>query len=329
MISNFIEKAKDQMQAGPVKFAYFKDVVDQIKRLSEAKNYYDTDLSNIEDALSILEMRSTLGIDSNHDALERFIKAVILYHTPPITPYSGDLPSNWREFIFGNNYHQQVYGHFVSHLLGLRFEENSTATNRIHVDQDIERQATRYDVVSMNYDLILENYAEFVNKTYSPSRPIAFAKSLAQSGAASGTSMLLKLHGSADSARIVVPTWNKDLHKENVETWKLAHDVIRRANEIRFIGYSLPVGDGYVRHFLRAASIDSDHLRRIDVLCYDPAGDVAKRYESFVDRKLLRFRNARTESYLGLQLEKGRPWMSNRGDLDGQLEVAHREFFGL
>lgn len=74
VMSNFLEKSKDLYLKEPEKFKYFQNVFDTIDKMSKCKNYYSTDLFNIEEILSILEMQERL---SNSDFESSFLKYIV------------------------------------------------------------------------------------------------------------------------------------------------------------------------------------------------------------------------------------------------------------
>ena len=60
LMNNFLVKSKDLYFKDKSKYAYFDEVFNLIDEMSVSKNYYNTDLLNIEEILSILEMQSFL-----------------------------------------------------------------------------------------------------------------------------------------------------------------------------------------------------------------------------------------------------------------------------
>ena len=89
---------------------------------------------------------------------------------------------------------------------------------------------------------------------------------------------------------MVAPTWNKSVNKKLKKAWNAAYAALVNANEIRIIGYSLPVADAYVKYLLKAAVTKSDHLRRIDIL-FKPSSTVKSEVQRY--REFITFRNAR------------------------------------
>jgi hypothetical protein len=78
VVRTFLEKSKDLFSENPNKYARFAKVFQQIKELSICKNYFKTDLFNIEDILSLLEMRATLAGQSQvRDDFMQYIRDVM------------------------------------------------------------------------------------------------------------------------------------------------------------------------------------------------------------------------------------------------------------
>jgi len=95
-MSNFLEKSKDLYFLNEDKYEHFYGVFSKIGELSACKNFYNADLFNIEEVLSILEMKSQLDDDSFFDAYVRYIIDVIGYYTPDIIPY-GEACTPWGQ----------------------------------------------------------------------------------------------------------------------------------------------------------------------------------------------------------------------------------------
>jgi hypothetical protein len=96
----------------------------------------------------------------------------------------------------------------------------------------------------------------------------------------------------------VPPTWNKALHPESIPAWRRAFKILKEANHIRIIGYSLPTADSYVKYLLKAAAIEAPHLKSIDVLCLDGDGKVKSRFDEFITFYKYRFVNGSALDYL-------------------------------
>jgi hypothetical protein len=178
----------------------------------------------------------------------------------------------------------------------------------------------------MNYDCVLENAKDYINTHHQVDAPLEFyPKAVAGSQPGEGV-LLAKLHGSIDT-EIVPPTWNKKIHDKILPFWRAAFKAVAEANELRFIGYSLPETDSYFRFFLKAAISQSFNLQRVDVLC---AGtDVPSRYRELFEPNRLHFNPGTTEMYLtsiAKFVEAG--FGTNNRNIDLQsLENAHQRTF--
>ena len=68
---------------------YFRTVRDIIKEVGKVKTYMNFDLRNIEEILSIIEMRSYLENDyESKRVLQEYIKEVIEYYTPDLGEFN-------------------------------------------------------------------------------------------------------------------------------------------------------------------------------------------------------------------------------------------------
>src|SRR5262249_54956052 len=80
--------------------------------------------------------------------------------------------------------------------------------------------------------------------------------------------------------------------------WQAAFSMLQQATQIRVLGYSLADSDMYVRYLLKTAALKSERLKRFDVICLDPSGAVAERYQAFVEHPALRFASASVSEFL-------------------------------
>jgi hypothetical protein len=321
VMSNFLVKSKDMYFDDPGRYGYFEKVLDRIQRMSIVKNYYRADLFNIEEILSISEMSSFVHGHQFRNEFIQYIKDVIEYYTPDIQHY-GQLPSNWQGFAFGNDQRWTAYGYFVTNLCNVRLGTAETKQGTVYTCSRNDDIKAHYAVVSLNYDLVLEKVCAFVNKHFRMDAPMGFC-----GGDADGDGTILaKLHGSLDVGAIVPPTWSKGSHPEIVPAWRRALEELRAANHIRFIGYSLPAADAYVRYLLKAAAIDAPHLKTVDVICWDPTGSARAQYDEFITFANYRFVSGKTQDYLkvlsdltlGREHRFGHPWR--------RLEKSHEAF---
>ncbi len=291
--------------------------------MGKAKNYYNVDLFNIEEILSLLEMEDYVGSSAHKQAYLEYLRDVVKALTP--TFGARDRHDTWQNFQPSNSRLAAEYAAFVATLFGFQWE---TSEDR-HYSTTRLQFGPRYSVITLNYDLVLENTAGLINKAVSPQVPLEFAASLEAAGRQTHVP-LAKLHGSVDPLTIVPPTWNKVANEEVMEAWKLAYRLLADATQIRFVGYSLPASDTYVRYLLASAVLESKHLKRVDAICLDPTEVVESRYRALITYYKFRFRSAdivqyfydlHTRSAQGLAREVGRLIMKF-----DKLEDWHEQF---
>ncbi len=331
VMGNFLFKSKDLYFKDPDKYPHFKQVFDTINKLSVTKNYYDSDLFNIEEILSILEMNEFLeGNKLNIDFI-KYIKDVISFYTPEIIPIGQNLPGNWEDFLFGRDQSAELYGYFVANLMGLTFQKRKsrviiTGTDHEFAAEVASEQTARYSVLSLNYDMVLENVASAIKEHYTSDYNIEFDKSSYDS--TWDSTHLAKLHGCLSNDEIVPPTWAKGTHGSIVPIWKNAFKLLNDANHIRFIGYSLPLADSYIKYLLKAAVIDAPHLKSLDVICMDSDGETKSRYENFFEFNNYRFKNGSVTDYLLLLKDQVKSGAYRKQDCVASLhlEKSHRIF---
>jgi hypothetical protein len=294
LMNNFLMKAKDQYFADE-KYSYFKEVFAEIEELSKIKLYYNSDLFNIEEIISLFEMKAYLSSNRLRKIFNKFIIDVIEYYTLDKDHIEFSMPGNWYDFIFGGERIHRLYGYFVASLLGLNFGLGSDP--RRVLANSSNRPPYRYSLISLNYDMLLENIVDYIYQHMEVKNDIHFQK---ENITESWTQIpYLKLHGSCDLKKIIPPTWSKGIRNNLIsKTWKNAFDVLSQANHIRVIGYSLPETDSYIKYLLKTAVIKNEHLKSIDIICLDNDETIKTKYYDFVDFKYMRFRNTNTENYL-------------------------------
>ena len=299
VMRDFLFRSKDLYFRDPEKYDHFKYILNTIRGMHSAKSYYDVDLLNIEEILSILEMADMVkGGRNRAKRFSRYISDVIESLTPdmpgPSFPMLANgkrhLTTDFRRHLFGAQ-RRKGYGEFVANLLNLRFD----VTLRPGEDQEyvvyarIESPRTHYSVVTLNYDKIITKCMEHVATCFTAARGHEDSASALEIAA---------LHGTVDT-NIVAPTWNKWAIRSVKDAWKRAYELLRDANAIRILGYSLPTADTYVRYLLEAAVIESQNLKEIDAICLDDGQQTMKKhYASFVTCKFFRFKNANISDYL-------------------------------
>ncbi len=298
-MSNFLFKSKDLYFSDKEHYRYFLNVFDSIERLSVIKNYYQSDLFNIEEILSILEMSSFLEGKRLADEFRQYITAVIKHYTPTVQPYPGNMPGNWYNFVFGKGGVYSDICYFVAHALRAKFSATNEGKRRFYVEPD-DSINTRYALLSLNYDLVVENVFRYISHQYESTAKLRLNKE--SYDPAWDDTHLVKLHGCVESGNIVPPTWAKGTHEEIIPFWKNAYQILRETNHIRILGYSLPRADSYIKYLLKSAIAGSSHLKTIDVICLDPTGSVKQNYEEFLEFSYHRFVNLSIVDYgSGLQ----------------------------
>lgn len=336
VMSNFLFKSKDMFYEKPDTYVHFKKVFDSIEKLSISKNYYNSDLFNIEEILSLTEMIDFVDGKKLSKAFTQYIIDVISFYTPELKPYEGgSLPGNWQDFVFGNRATANKYAYFAGNLLRLCFSQRQKAKSlpgsdaREFIASINKTDSTRYAVLTLNYDLVLENVATFVNKHYVVEDTISFQKTDYDPDWES--CHLAKLHGCVDGGIIVPPTWAKGTHPQVVPSWKAAYQVLRDSNHIRFIGYSLPVSDSYLKYLLKSAVVDCKHLKSLDVICLDPDGSVRSRFDEFLEFNYYRFKEASISDYIDNLIKTTHDIRRNNYDHNSpitmnSLEKVHASF---
>jgi hypothetical protein len=335
VMSNFLFKSKDLYFSDTTKYSHFNQVFETINKLSAAKNYYNCDLFNIEEILSIIEMNEFLEGNKLQVDFINYIKDVISYYTPKLNPISENLPGNWQDFLFGRDHSTSLYGYFVSSLMGLSFSQqpckNPVMSGRSHdfIATKNDNPNTKYSVLSLNYDMILENIAQNIQDHYKSEFPIAFEKKVHDPQW--NLCHIAKLHGCLSENEIVPPTWAKGTHNSIIPVWKNAYKLLNDANHIRFIGYSLPVADSYLKYLLKAAVIDAPNLKSLDVICIDQDGQTEQRYRDFFEFNNFSFRNGSVTDYLSeletlVKQNKGHRFRSDGTVNTSYLEDAHNKF---
>lgn len=322
VMSNFLEKSRDLYYSDPAKYPHFAEVFNTIREMSIIKNFYHSDLFNIEEILSILEMREYLEGNSLKDSFLQYIRDVITHYTPACLPCAPNrLPGNWWEWLFSNPDDRssrtwEGYGRFIGSLCNLEFIQRQPRPGGLsYAEIDCVRTAnaeTQYSIVTLNYDCVPDCIVSFINDNYSRSGGDIALR-------------IAKLHGSVDSGVIVPPTWAKGVNKTIVPAWKQGYEDLTQANHLRVIGYSLPTADAYVKYLLKSAVIKAEHLKTVDVLCLDDKnGSVQQRYDEFMEFSY-RFINRSSLDYLEAVAKDTERAERHHTSLT-KLEVTHERF---
>lgn len=327
VMSNFLLKSKDMYFADPDAYNYFSKIFSRIDGLSKIKNFTNLDLFNIEDILSVFEMER-LVTQKRHTSKEfiQFISDVVRYHSFTEDAVKPSLPGNWHNFIFGNPKNiARKYAAFVACLFNASFSLVKDSGPRRLITHSF-RDNTAYSVITLNYDLILETIISAFHEFHNSDPKMGFLRERYDPDWKQPH--LCKLHGSIDYGNIVPPTWAKQASDTIRKTWKNAYMVLKNSTQLRFIGYSLPVTDNYVKFLLQSALLESSHLKAVDVINIDPDGSVRKRYDDFFAFKYYRFVNKTTESYFDSVIKRhfGDTSTSTESIPFTQLEEIHEKF---
>jgi len=255
VMSNFIEKAKNLYENDTSKYKHIKQVLDKIRsRLAYVALYYNSNLDNIEEVLSILETERYVGKAPETDLNNyiKFIVDVIRYYTPALNGFSKyeriskgsykvrrerqqasqpfETESSVINSIFSVKDNSisdviQTYGMFVIGLFNANIKvKNPQSSDSLQFDEfvinsDIDNTSEiKYSVITLNYDLVLENLAEHISSIISGDE-MKFNQS--GDGVALQSPSLVKLHGSIENNNIILPTWNKNINKNSKE-WEKA-----------------------------------------------------------------------------------------------------------
>ena len=310
VMNDFYMKGRDLYFKHPDKFKYFLEVIENVEKLSMVKVYYNSDLFNIEEILSIIEMSIYLDSDSLKLKRENFINFIVdvVKHTTPkieqLDNSGGREIYDYLKKIVGKAETTRKYCTFVAGLFPITFHFSEVENLPKRFENPtfrISKEAkTNYSVITLNYDMVIENFISFLNNSYPESETLVFSKSFSDSTTEIDNSIfLVKLHGSIDDKSIIPPTWSKNLEKRKIlEAWKTAYRLLSEAEHIRIIGYSLPETDINIRYLLKSSILKSRNLQNIDVLCFDPEGKVKAKYDDFIEFKRYQFYNAKVEEYL-------------------------------
>jgi hypothetical protein len=298
-MNNFLFLSKDIYFRDPQKYRDIKIVIDAIQKMSVIKNYYESDLLDIEEVLSVLEMLPSNKGTSIRKKFAQLIESVIAYYTPPIAQtVPRPLDGGWKDIMVGNELNWRYYGYFVGALLNLaitREKDDVARTGKIIPHFEVRDKGTEYSVITFNYDRVLESFPESWQRNFAMPQTMGFRK---PPSGGPGQVLLAKLHGGVGENNIVPPTWNKTVFRKTRVIWDEAYRALIEANHLRVIGYSLPVTDAYARYLFKAAAMDAKHLKTIDIITLDSDGVTKERYKQFIPFKRRRFAQADTLSYL-------------------------------
>jgi len=303
VMSNFIDMSKDMYFSDTKKYGHIEQMINMVDDYARIKHYMKSDLFNIEEMLSIVEMNDTIQKTSNAKIFEQCIKDVILHYTPSIPKPQlrayddgqwGQTDSEYGRFIFGPENILASFGHFVAGLAGLYMKIERSHDRKEYVVLCKPRRGQHtYSIITTNYDLVIENFLAYIDHQFLKREDDGDWKY-------ENSLEVVKLHGSVN-ADIILPSWRKtEMGKvEQVNNaWEKAGQLLANANQIRIIGYSLPESDVYVRYLFKAAIYISRNLKQVDVWCDDPDHSVEHRYKNLFEERFSHFYSDLTENIL-------------------------------
>lgn len=345
VMNDFYLKGRDLYFKNRERFEYFIDVIEDIENLSKVKNFFESDLYNIEEILSLLEMGIEMGgknFKAKRTNFVKFISDVVDYFTPEIDTIKKKDPGLFEgevySKIFGIKDENKRYSSFVAGLFPITFTTKELNgifdANTLNFSISKNPEAC-YSFITLNYDRVIENSIDFINNACPRSMKLKYLRNSSSSESSGNNSIfLLKLHGSIEDKSIIPPTYNKNLQSEELtRAWQKAYQLLSEAEEIRIIGYSLPETDNNIRYLLKCSILESKNLKSLDVLCLDKNGEVKKKYDKFVKFKYYNFYNCDVKDYLEKiknqnrlkTVDTGKEYRIHYIDCD-VLEKCHKKF---
>ncbi len=327
VMRNFYLMGRDLYYKNPGKYEYFLKVIKEINELDKVQKFFKSDLFNIEEILSLLEAIP----GEKAEEFVRFISDVVSYYTPEIKKINRSDISNPK--IFEGLPHGGC-AKFVAGLFPIRFMASKAGNNAVDYRTlsffNSEKPETSYSIITLNYDMVIENFIKFLNESFTPPVKLNYLRSSSNPNIGKDNSIyLVKLHGSIDDERIILPTYNKNLQNKNI-VWYTAYNLLRDAQHIRIIGCSLPETDNNIRYLLKKSISESSNLKSIHVICRDESGEVRKKYDDFIRFNFYRFFNVGIEDYLERILNTGALITSENVETHSMecdfLEKAHENF---
>jgi len=299
VMREFVDKAR-QLKRGNHQFDYFENVIKLIQQTASAEKFFLHESGNIEEALSLLEMKDNLEGTNTKQELINFVVDVIIATTPKVPDFQiQQMPTREWPALFTLNRDWQGYIAFVASLFGLQFHEGTELGMRgiraIRTNND-----TEYSIISMNYDMLIENSCEFLQHHYWWEKNIPIQFQIGNNTSSNESSpQLVKIHGSVDKKEVIPPTYNKGLYgSELPQSWRNAYNILVKANHIRVLGYSLPQTDSYIKYLLMASIDKLKDLDRIDWIALDPSHELEDRFNQFITFRNKKFSNSNIKGYL-------------------------------
>ena len=326
VVKDFFTRAKDLYFTDTERYRYFREVFQRIDELARVKNYFTSDLLDIEEVLSILDIDGDFGRGVRRSKLSSLIVDVIAGYTPALSAPQRPAPANWAAGAFGGSRLASEYGYFVAGICRFALAKEARKEGAYFICCAEADPKCHYDIVTLNYDCALENIWKHATAHYEIRGAKGFTNDPDEK---EGRATLCKLHGSVDTGVVIPPTSRKLIGRKIKPAWDAAFSVLSRANHLRIFGYSLPPTDTYVRYLLKAAIARAEHLKSIHVLCLDNAqAEVESRYRDFINFKYFAFQNENVQQYLRGVFEHAALNQMGTAHTPGTLEAAHAMFFG-
>ncbi|MBC8278431.1 MAG: hypothetical protein H8E46_09380 [FCB group bacterium] len=345
VMRDFYQKSKDMYtDVFSGEYRYFNEVFKEVSRMSNVLNYMDANLFNIEEILSIIEMKSYVSKSKlTQEKFANYIKDVISFYTPEIKNIKYNSQNYWDGWDLNTiaNDNLGLIGKFVANLIGLQINiRMKKATHKLvelEFNSEIYDRINIYSLISLNYDMVVENWLDHFYSRFNLKKKYPIKDQIKRGIRYYDDNSLCfaKIHGTLKPLNIVAPTWNKTQNEKLRKVWKMAFFSLREATQIRFIGYSLPESDNHIKYLLINGIMLSDNLKNIDVLCMDKDGSVEQRYRRLFKSRNLDFKNLSTEEYLSGLIFNAIKIDNYEGDnnaklINGQfhnLEEIHRRTF--
>jgi hypothetical protein len=300
IMSNFIEKSRDIYFSDSTyeNNEEIKEALNLIKKYSVIKNIMNCNLLNIEELLSIYDMKLFTANSKKKTIIQTFIKSVISYYQDKFL--STFKITNRAQNIVATSNSQDYYAVFLLNMFGIE-----TTGHEVYVVGDHNRyeakvtgfnKSCNYGIITFNYDTILEKISHGI-ATRLDYHDNNFLNTLVIDD---DTIRYCKLHGSIDKGTIIPPTWAKSSFPQVKKDWEDAFTLLKLANDIRIIGFSFPDTDSHVSYLFKSALSENENLKKIDVICLDNNDYIKNKYTSKFCFENFRFKNAGVEDYFGL-----------------------------
>ncbi|MDP8239670.1 MAG: hypothetical protein P9X24_11325 [Candidatus Hatepunaea meridiana] len=329
VMSNFIRKSKDIYKSNPKEYGYFEEVYDEINKMGITLNYMNHDLDNIENVLSFLEMKSKLENNNKSITLFRsFIANVVNSFTPDFGRFTGKTQTKWGAELYNRLGDKAHHCRFIANLLPIQYIKKPGRDSKVIQMIELNDKEADYSIITLNYDLVIENIIDYLKKSF---WGLNIEIDLTKTDSSNVNLPYVKLHGTAEFPKTIVPpTWNK-MYMDNLgDEWITSYELLKNAESIRILGYSLPDTDSYIKYLITNSFAKIFNLKEIHVICKDDGNNsVKKRYESMFKSNYLKFINADIIDYfikLTHQAEGDRESRVVKWD---NLELVHRQFFDI